>query len=216
MLRELCHLAAREHLIGDSAFDVRPIAWMIELKANGDFLHFSGTHQQEPMPEPKKGAKPKKPKEFAKKFTIPRHFNPETGATRTGAPFAYFLVDKCDYVLGLNPGAKAQEPSPEEDMRVRHRLFIEKTESCFVTTGVPELSAVLTFLRTTQTNGLPVDLPEKMKEGELIGFVVRPAIDEFVHDLPAVQEYWRKFISGGSLQGGSNFSCLAACRTSGT
>jgi hypothetical protein len=94
MLQELCQLATREKLIGDTAFEVRPIAWIINLKANGDFISMSGTHEPEPVPEPKKGAKPKKPKEVAKKFTIPRQFNPDTGGTRTSGDYAYFLVDR--------------------------------------------------------------------------------------------------------------------------
>ena len=208
MLQELCHLAEREQLLGDTAFEVRPVAWIIELKANGDFIGFSGTHQPQKVAEAKKGAKPKKPKEFAKKFVIPRQFNPKTGASRTVAPFPYFLVDKCDYVLGLHPGAKARELSENEDTRERHRLFIEKVEACHLSTGVVELSAVLTFLRAVQSGGLTVDLPENLKAGELFGFVVRPAIDEFVHDMPPIQEYWRRISSGLSSEECGELSCL--------
>jgi len=191
MLRELCHLAAREHLIGDSAFDVRPIAWMIELKANGDFLHFSGTHQQEPMPEPKKGAKPKKPKEFAKKFTIPRQFNPETGGTRTSGDYAYFLVDKSDYVLGCALGTKAGQPPTDKKLLNRLQLFTARISGCYAVTKEERLKAVLTFLNRIEIDGLPVDLPEKTAPGDLFAFVVRPDIDEFVHEWPAVQQFWR-------------------------
>ena len=197
MLRELCHLAAREHLIGDSAFDVRPIAWMIALKANGDFLHFSGTHQREAMAEPKKGAKPKKPKEFAKKFTIPRQFNPETGGTRTSDPYAYFLVDKSDYVLGCALGTKAGQPPTDKKLLNRLQLFTARISDCHAATKEERLKAVITFLKRLETDGLPVDLPEKTAPGDLFAFVVRPDIDEFVHDNSTVLEYWRKACSKG-------------------
>lgn len=191
MLQELCHLAEREQLVGDTAFEVRPVAWIIQLKANGDFIGFTGTHQPEELPEPKKGAKPKKPKEFAKKFMIPRQFNPISGSARTGPPFAYFLVDKCEYVLGCVPGTKRGLVITTDELRIQHDKFIQKTQACFDATKVAEVGAVLKFLNDVHFKGLPVDLPDKAKDGDRYAFVVRPYLDEFVHELPAVRDYWR-------------------------
>ena len=208
MLQELCNLATRENLIGDTAFEVRPIAWIINLKANGDFLNFSGTHEAEAAPEPKKGAKPKKPKEVAKKFTIPRQFNPDTGGTRTSGDYAYFLVDKSDYALGCALGTKAAHPPTDSKLVNRHKLFISNVRACYEATKEDKMKAVLTFLEHIHTQGLPVDLPEKTAPGDLYGFVVRPDVDEFVHELPAIQQYWREFC--GSSGGGADqdWQCL--------
>ena len=167
MLRELCSLAAREKLIGDTAFEVRPIAWVINLKANGDFLNFSGTHEAEAAPEPKKGVKPKKPKEVAKKFTIPRQFNPDTGGTRTSGDYAYFLVDKSEYILGCALETKAGQPPSISKLIKRHRLFINKVKACYEETKNEKLKAVLVFLEQIHTQGLPVDLPEMTAPGDL-------------------------------------------------
>jgi CRISPR-associated protein Csd1 len=191
VLQELCHLAMREKLVGDSCLDVRPIAWIIHLRQNGEFLSISGTHEAEVLPEPKKGAKPKKPKEFAKKFTIPRQFNPDTGGTRTSGDYAYFMVDKSDYVLGCALGAKAGKPPADPKLINRHRLFIDKVKACHEATQEKQVLALVSFLEKIHQEGLPFDLPEKTAPGDLYGFVVRPDIDEFVHDLPSVQQYWR-------------------------
>lgn len=208
MLQELCNLAAREKLIGDSAFEVRSIAWIINLKASGDFLNFSGTHEVEPVPEPKKGAKAKKPKEMAKKFTVPRQFNPDTGGTRTSGDYAYFLVDKSDYVLGCALGTKADQPPTDSKLLNRHQLFIDKVRDCYEATNECQMKAVLTFLERIHAQGLPVDLPEKTAPGDLYGFVVRPDVDEFVHDLPGVQKYWRGYCSITPTEGKSGLVCL--------
>lgn len=208
MLQELCSLAAREKLIGDTAFEVRPIAWIIHLKANGDFISFTGTHEPESLPEPKKGAKPKKPKEVAKKFTIPRQFNPDTGGTRTSGDYAYFLVDKSDYVLGCALGTKANQKPTDTKLMNRHQLFISKVRACFEATKEDKLKAVLAFLERVHSEGLPVDLPEKTAPGDLYGFVMRPDIDEFVHDQPAVQTYWREYCGGSGGGGALDWQCL--------
>jgi CRISPR-associated protein Csd1 len=208
MLRELCHLAEREQLVGDTAFEVRPVAWIIQLKANGDFIGFTGTHQPEELPEPKNGAKPKKPKEFAKKFLIPRQFNLDTGGTRTSGDYAYFLVDKSDYALGCALEAKANTPPTDKKLLNRLQLFTGRVHECLEATGVSELKAVVTFLERVRAQGLPVDLPEKATPGDLFAFMVRPALDEFVHEHPAVLEYWRGLCGGDGHSGNADWQCL--------
>lgn len=206
MLQELCRLARREQLIGDPAFEVKPIAWIIELKADGTMIgEFSGTHLPLPAPEGKKI--PKKPKEQAKKFLIPRQFVPESGGTRTSGDYAYFLVDKSDYVLGCGLGAKAGIP-PEGKLKARHQLFIEKVREAFVATKEPRLEAVLKFLESVHEKGLPVDLPEKAAAGDQFAFVVRPDFDEFVHDAPSVQAYWRQICQSSNEGEENDWTCL--------
>lgn len=212
MLQELCHLAEREQLVGDTAFEVRPVAWIIELKANGDFIGFTGTHQPEELPEPKKGAKPKKPKEFAKKFLIPRQFNPETGGARAAGDYAFFLVDKSDYVLGCSLGTQAEVPPTDKKLLNRLRLFTEKVKECAEVTGESRLGAVLCFLERVRSKGLPVVFPEKAAAGDLFAFIVRPDLDEFVHDNPAVQDYWRKVSAGDDASAASDWQCILTGR----
>lgn len=209
MLQELCRLAEREQLVGDPAFEVKPIAWIIELTATGELIGtFTGTHQ--PVPEPASGntEKRSKAKEQTKKFRIPRQFNPETGGTRTSGDFAYFLVDKSDYVLGCIPGTKAHVLPANEKLLNRHRLFIDKVRACFEATKERKLEAVLKFLERIHTQGLPVNLPEKALPGDLFAFIVRPDIDDFVHDLPAIQTYWRGVCNGTTTPEAEDWHCL--------
>lgn len=206
MLQELCQLAKREQLIGDPAFEVKPIAWIIELKPDGAMIgNFSGTHQPIPVPDGKKP--PKKPKEEQKKFTIPRQFVLESGGTRTSGDYAYFLVDKSDYVLGCGLGAKAGVP-PEGKYLTRQALFIERVREAYSATQESRLEAVVKFLEKIHASGLPVDLPEKATAGDLFAFVVRPDLEEFVHDHPAVQEYWRSLCEGQHTSQDQAWNCL--------
>lgn len=214
MIQELCQLAEREELIGDSAFEVKPIAWIIELAREGKMIGaFSGTHQPLPLPAGKKPSK--KPKEELKKFLIPRQFVLESGGTRTSGDYAYFLVDKSDYVLGCSLGAKAHIP-PAGKLQARHLLFIEKVRAAFAATKEPRLESVLKFLEDIHQHGLPVDLPEKATAGDLFGFIVRPDLDNFVHDHPAVQGYWKNLCGGSEPSGNLDWTCLVSGKSMGS
>jgi len=194
MLQELCQLATREKLIGDTAFEVCQIEWLIHLRPNGQMIgDFLGTHYEVEMPGiPKAGKKPKT-REEVKKFVIPRQVNLESGATRSGTkPYAYFLVDKSEYVFGCEPGAKARQTPVDDKMVKKHQAFIDTVRAAYDVTAQPELNAVLAFLEDVHANGLPVNMPAKAKAGDFYAFVVRPSVDELVHELPAIQEYWRQ------------------------
>jgi CRISPR-associated protein Csd1 len=209
MLQELCNLAARERLIGDPAFEVSPIEWLINLKPNGEMIgDFIGTHYEVELPGSVKPGKKPKTREEVKKFVIPRQINLETGATRSGIkPHAYFMVDKSEYVFGCGPGTKAHQGITDNKLVRRHQSFIDNVRACYEVTAQPELKAILAFLAEIHANGLPVDLPAKAKAGDFYAFVVRPAIDELAHEIPAVQEYWRKQCSRGDTSNAS-LNCL--------
>lgn len=187
MLRELCELAEREELVGDAAFDMRPVAWIITLKGDGTFLGWNGTHEPEVLPE---GSR-RRPKEFAKKFMIPRQFNPLTGGTRSSGDYAYFLVDKSDYVLGCVPDGKAKQPPTDKKLINRLKLFTEKVQACFEATSYEPLKAVIAFLQGVMQNGIPEDLPKKSAAGDNFAFMVRPERSSLIHQSEEVMKYWR-------------------------
>lgn len=203
MLRELYELAAREELVGDSAFEVKPVAWIISLAKDGDFLGYVSTHS----PAPAKGKGKAKPKDIAKKFIIPRQFVLESGGTRTRAPYAYFMVDKSDYVLGCAPDGKAHQPAKDEKMIERHQLFIDRIAECYKETQLPQLAAVLAFLRSVQTSGLPEALPKKSAAGDLFAFEVEPNPVGHVHEMAEVRDYWRKLCQKGGADS-TGLQCL--------
>ena len=211
MLQEIFNLAARERLIGDPAFEVSPIEWLINLKPNGEMIgDFIGTHYEVELPGSLKPGKKPKMREEVKKFVIPRQINLETGATRSGIkPHAYFLVDKGEYVFGCGPGTKAHQVITDNKLVRRHQSFIDNVRACYEVTAQPELKAILTFLAEIHANGLPVDLPAKAKAGDFYAFVVRPAIDELAHEIPTVQEYWRKQCSRGDTSN-ATLNCLVS------
>lgn len=194
MLTALAKLCEQENLIGDPAFEVRPVAWTIHLSADGLRGSFVGNHYflevPDFSPDPKK--KKSKSRELVKKFNIPRQFNPKTGGTRTSGDFAYFLVDKADYVLGCEPSSQPGHPQTDEKLRHRQQLFIKKIELCYSATNSPELLAVLIFLKRIVAEGLPFQLPEKCTANDLFAFKVDTNVEDFVHELPAVRTWWRE------------------------
>ena len=208
MLRALYQLAETEKLVGDSAYEMKPIAWTIDLGKDGEFLGFTPNHY---TPLVKEGQKSKKkPKEIAKRFLVPRQFVVETGATRTSGAYAYFLVDKGDYVLGFQPGAVPNEPQTEKKLRQRHDLFIQKVADCANSTKNDQVRAVLTFLRQVSSGGLPAAIPEKAVTNDLMAFRVAPETERHVHDLSDVADYWRAVCDSdeGTSEDSSELRCL--------
>jgi len=96
ILHELKALALREGLVDDPAFESKPVPWVIVLDENGRYLGLRDTYQEVALPEGKKG----KPKRQASMFAIPRRLG------RTSKAVPDFLVDKSEYVLGVEPDDK--------------------------------------------------------------------------------------------------------------
>ncbi|MEZ5326208.1 MAG: type I-C CRISPR-associated protein Cas8c/Csd1 [Verrucomicrobiales bacterium] len=204
MLNSLCKLAEREHLVGDPAFEMKPVGWIISLDEKGKFCGFLPTHQSSPA---KEGTK-RKSKPVAKQFLVPRHFNPTTGGARTSGDFAYFLVDKLDYVLGVSEGAD-RGTKPEGKPLNRITLFRDKADACRAATGDEALDAVVAFLDAVISGGLPDDLPGNLKAGELFAFRVAPSTSSLVHDIAEVRTWWLDHIGAAAENEGTGaLQCL--------
>lgn len=199
MLRELHALAERDQLVGDPAFEMAPVAFVIQLDTNGVFKGW-GCTKEAPPAEGKK-----KPKEMAKKMAVPRRYMPESGGGRTAAPYAYFLVDKSDYTLGCAPDGKKGQPPSDEKLLIRLDKFIEKTAACYEATKEEPLKAVLNFLHHVRNHGLDEDLPKNSLAGDNFAFEVGNSCVP-VHLIPSVQDYWRGCcrLTGGNAR----LSCI--------
>lgn len=174
ILQSLHELAEREGLVEDADYEWKPVTWLIHLDANGKFLNCVST-QYTPPEEGKK-----KPKPVSKKFAVPRC------GGRTSGDFAFFLVDKADYVLGLDPEGKR----PLEKRQARAALFLDEVRACHAVTKSPSVGAVVRFLEERVANPDSFTLPEGCTPSDLFGFIVRPEHEALITDEAIVRKYW--------------------------
>ena len=176
MLRALYDLAADEELMGDPDYEPRPVAWLVRVDSAGKLGGVEGTHS---MPETTAG---RKPKPVAKSFAVPRQ------PVRTSGDRAFFLVDKAEYVFGIDPAGK-REPAK---LQLRARLFRDEVEACASTTGDEGVAACLCLLSELADGKQRVDLPEEVAGNDLFAFVFAPDVDRLVSSRSKVRAYWKE------------------------
>ena len=174
ILQALHQLAQREKLHSDPDYENKQVAWLIRLDENGGCLGIQGTHYTPPQ-EGKR-----KPKPTAKWFAVPRE------EIRTSGDRAYFLVDKAEYVFGIDPLGKRSA----QKLAQRFALFCEKVERCAEDTADPAVNAVTAFLRDLAEGKQEVTLPEECASNDLFAFVWTPDEERLVTDRKAVRQYW--------------------------
>ncbi len=209
MLRTLYKLAQEEKLITDTSFEMKPVSWTILLDADGNLANggFISNKELAPPEFDKKG-KEKKRKELTKRLLIPRQFVIETGAGRTSGAYAYFLVDKADYVLGFPPGSEVGKVQTDDKLRSRQDLFIANVSACYEVTKSTSIKAILSFLRNIRTNGLPLALPDNLASNDQFAFKVLPNTEDFAHEENSVVEYWKKKSNQISADSAATKMCL--------
>ncbi|MCR4420298.1 MAG: type I-C CRISPR-associated protein Cas8c/Csd1 [Clostridia bacterium] len=94
----------------------------------------------------------------------------------------YLLVDDARYSLG-----KA-EPGKEEEARLLHRGFVALLESAYKRTQVPELKAIIDFLKSNKVEEVRTQVGPK----DIIRFLVD---GEDPAESPAVQAFWAEYLA---------------------
>ena len=114
-------------------------------------------------------------------FQIPRR----TG--RTSGAVADFMVDKSEYVLGVEPDGKRSE----EELKIRLGLFRQSVRKAREAVKSPPLAAVEAFLDTEVQRGRAAEriAQQGYKSNDLFAFEYR---GQFVHEAPEVQEYYSR------------------------
>jgi len=195
ILQALYRLAQAEGLIGDTDYEWKPVAWLIRVGQDGELLGVEGTRYIPPVEEGKK----KTARQIAESFLVPRQ------PVRTSANFAFFLCDKAEYVLGIDPDGKRSE----KKLRERADLFLEKTEACAKATQDAGIQGVLRFLQKIKSGGLSIELPEKTAGNDLFAFQFADDAERLVSDRPAVRGYWKQLRCKAG-EGGAEFRCLVS------
>lgn len=174
ILQALVQLADNEQLVPDPDFEIKPVSWVIVLKADGSLVQIESRRT-----DVNEGTK-RKPKWVGNPMLVPRQFY------RSGTkPGAYFLVDNAKFVFGRALGKAQFEDQQGHDYSQRFRSLIER---CFEVTRDPHLSAVVKFLDfPTGSDQLP--LPEEAQANDMFAFQV--GTGEPVHLRQAVKEWWK-------------------------
>lgn len=194
--RALAELAEREGLTADTSYEPRPVHYLIHLGKDGTYLGYSAP--REPQPTDKNGQPRGSPKAVIR--PVPRR------SDRTVQNHAEFLVDKAEYVFGIDPVGKRSA----DKLRIRRDLF--RTALADAATRVPSsagLQTILAFLH----GQVPAEVEELLaaetererteRSSALFAFVYEPDGGvRCVHDEPDVKRYWReKLESEGAERG---------------
>ncbi len=183
--RALVELAEREGLLRDTSYEPKPVHYLIHLGKDGAYLGCSAPRL--PQPVDKKGRAKGKPQPPPR--SIPRR------SDRASQNEAEFLVDKAEYVFGVDPKGERSE----EKIAIRRSLFRKSVEEAVKMVPLSAgLRAVLAFLE----RDVPTELQELLtvekeankleRSGALFGFVYEPDGGVgCVHDEPAVKAYFR-------------------------
>src|SRR4051794_15697201 len=180
ILQALYQLAETEHLMMDPDFEWKPLAWLITVGEDGSLLGISGTHT---IPSSEQGKK--KPKPRPANYEVPRE------AGRTSGDRAFFLFDKAEYALGLDPETDPVKRREPEKLAARLALFRQHAEECLAATGDEGVRAVCRFLDRLGRGEIAVTLPEGCAGNDLFGFLYAPDVDRLVTSRPEVREHLR-------------------------
>jgi CRISPR-associated protein Csd1 len=187
ILEQLCQLARAEHLLVNPDYEPKPVAGLISIDGEGRFLGYV----------PTTGTDERGKKLRGKVFQVPRREG------RTSGAIADFLVDKSEYVLGIEPDGQPKPRKPEE-LRKRMDLFRESVQKALRATDSPALAAVIRFLNNGEEAGRAAAriAEEGFASNDLFAFDFD---GELVHDLPVVQEYFSRTRQGSA---GNEVRCL--------
>lgn len=169
ILTSLKDLAIREGLATNPDYEPKPVSWIIRLDTSGSYLGLISTLSEQ---SPKKKLLPRV-------MSIPRR------SGRTSAAIPDFLVDKSEYVLGIEPDGR-RKPG---DLECRRVLFAGLVRTAANHLNSAELKSTSQFLDSeTERSRCNADLNrQEYASNDLFAFEVSGRL---VHDAPAVQEYF--------------------------
>ena len=191
ILQALHRLADAEGLVGDPDYLYKPVSWAVRLRGDGSLVGI------EDLRHDLNAGTGRKAKWVGKAEPVP--FQP----TRTSGAAAFFLVDKAEYALGVDPVGER----PDVQLAERVGLFRQQVADCAAEVDDPAIGSVLAFLDGVALRGERPALPDGAAANELFAF--RVGEGGFVHLRPAVRAYWKSTRSPAELgAAGATFRCL--------
>lgn len=195
ILQALYRLALEEGLVEDPDFEVRPVAWLVDVGPAGELLGIRGTHTTVEV------GKTGKTKSVAKPLRIPRR---RTGKSGTKAPPDFF-VENAKYAFGF---CTADKQFTAAEGAEKAGWFQDDIRKCWEATRDPGVLAVLHLLEGVATRQTAIMLPDECKSNDLFCFVLAADIDVPVHEREAVREYWNRLRHERDAGTGRQVSCL--------
>lgn len=178
ILKALYDLAVREDLVTDPDFEIKPVSWIVRVGDAGKLMGIEYIKQPEQLPPESK----KKPKMIGQQMYVPYQ------GGRTGNDKAYFLVDKSEYALGIDPTG---ERDPEK-LEFRLSLFVNQIEQCWKTTKEKSIEAVYLFLSSLLKKDQTISLPDGCLSNDLFAFAYLYD-DKPVHAQYKIKKYWNGY-----------------------
>ena len=178
ILEALYRLAQHEELMDDPDHELKPVAWLVRVDDGGTLVAIEDTRSTPPQ------VGKKAPKPQARSFRVPRQ------PIRTSGDRAFFLCDKAEYALGVDPEPDPAKRRPPEKIAARFALFRAQVHDCLRETGDEGVRAVAALLDDLAAGGREIRLPDECEPNDLFAFVYAPDRDRLVHERPAVRAYW--------------------------
>ena len=196
ILMALAELAEKEHLVEDPSYEFKEVHYLIRLGPEGKYLGYSAPRDEPPVDA--KGKARGKPR--PKKLPIPKR------SDRRAKSQADFLVDKAEYVLGIDPAGEREE----DELVRRKQLFASFIDSAIQESPYSEgLRAIRAFLgrevpQEVRNLFLGESGSERVSPNSLFAFIYEPNGGvACVHDEPAVKEFFRRwFDEHGQMRSG--------------
>jgi len=193
ILKALYDLAQAENLIDDPDFEYKAISWVVRLLENGALVTIEDLRA-----DVNAGTK-RKPKLTGKNELVPIQ------PVRTSGDYSFFLVDKAEYVFGIDPAGER----PAAKLLERARLFRESVEQCAAETHDIGAQAVAHFLKSLadQPDANLLKLHAKdAAPGDQFAFKVGSGT--FAHLHPAIRAYWKRQRNQVARPDTSSLRCL--------
>jgi CRISPR-associated protein Csd1 len=199
ILKALYDLAVRENL--DPFYEPKGVTYLIHVDQGGRFLRILEPLEEAPLgPKGRSRGKPRPPKR-----PVPRR------SARTVQDSAEFLVDKAEYIFGVDARNEEKRKKEPERPEARRKLFRERIKVALADSSVANndgLRSVLDFLEKdcgSRSRALSEWLSEKAAsdpkalEAGLFAFVYAPDGGAIcVHEHPDVRSYWAHQLNSDS------------------
>jgi CRISPR-associated protein Csd1 len=196
ILQSLARLAEREGLVANPDYEVKEVHWRISVTGDGRFVGLESLLQ-----ESETGVKRARPR--GPSVEIPRPF---AGARPSGvSPDSGFLVGNASFLLGVDLSTDQKYSSRRGELERRFEQFTQLIVEAVRATGDEGVAAVAALLSSpTEVKRARDEVAARAREkllhtNHLLTFGVVGDGHAYVHQRPAVVEYWSRFRSRGEV-----------------
>lgn len=196
ILQALAQLAETENLTADEPdYEFRRVGWGISISATGKFQKLISYRID-------RNANNDRKEDYVGKWSlVPKQ------PIRTSGAKSFFLVDKCEYALGLDPTGKRGM----EALLERSQLFQDKVQAWYEETNDKIAKTLLSFLNKIETQHAAIQKDKSFLEiepNDLMGFMVKA---NWIHREESAKKYWSVIRSMEEInEDGPTYQCLVS------